>query len=104
MLAPLAACTGYDGQGDFDQHGDGRLTRARGAQAPFVFGGVQILSPAAFDATPEGAFSLNHIYDSAAATGRLYGAVLDGRWMHVGTPEGVRAAQAVLAAGVRPLD
>ncbi len=99
MLAPLAACTGYDGQGDFERHGDGRLTRARSAQAAFVFCGVQILSPAAFDATPEGAFSLNHIYDSAAATGRLYGAVLDGRWMHVGTPEGVRAAETILAAG-----
>ena len=99
MLAPLAACTGYDGQGDFDQHADGRLTRRQGEQAPFVFGGVQVLSPAAFEATPNGAFSLNHIYDSAAATGRLYGEVLDGRWMHVGTPEGVRAAETILAAG-----
>ena len=100
MLAPLSACTGYDGQGDFDQHADGRLTRRQGEQAPFVFGGVQILSPAAFEATPNGAFSLNHIYDSAAATGRLYGEVLDGRWMHVGTPEGVHAAQEVLASGL----
>lgn len=100
MLAPLSACTGYNGQGDFDQHADGRLTRRQGEQAPFVFGGVQVLSPAAFDATPNGAFSLNHIYDSAAATGRLYGEVLDGRWMHVGTPEGVHAAQEVLASGL----
>ena len=37
---------------------------------------------------------------SAAATGRLYGEVLDGRWMHVGTPEGVHAAQEVLASGL----
>ena len=100
MLAPLAACTGYDGQGDFNQHANGRLTRRQGGRARFVYGGVQILSPAAFEATPEGAFSLNQIYDSAAATGRLYGEVLDGRWMHVGTPEGVHAAQEVLASGL----
>ena len=99
MLAPLAACTGYDGQGDFNQHANGRLTRRQGGRARFVYGGVQILSPAAFEATPEGAFSLNQIYDSAAATGRLYGEVLDGRWMHVGTPEGVREAEEALTSG-----
>lgn len=99
MLAPRAACSGYDGTGDFDLHADATLTRPHGGAADFVFGGVQVLSPAAFDATPEGAFSLNHIYDTATATGRLYGEVLDGQWMHVGTPEGVRAAENILASG-----
>lgn len=99
MLAPRAACSGYDGTGDFDLHADATLTRPHGGAADFVFGGVQVLSPTAFDATPEGAFSLNQIYDTATATGRLYGEVLDGQWMHVGTPEGVRAAENILASG-----
>ena len=98
MLAPCAACTGYDGTGDFDRHGDARLTRRQGDQAAYVFGGVQILSPTAFAGTPEGAFSLNEIYDRAAARHRLYGEVLDGVWIHVGTPEGARAAENILAS------
>ena len=32
MLAPFSACTGYDGQGDFDQHADGRLARRQGGK------------------------------------------------------------------------
>ncbi len=34
------------------------------------------------------AFSLNAIFDRAIAGGALFGAVLDGTWMHVGTPAG----------------
>ena len=34
MLAPLAACTGYDGHGDFSQHADDRLTRRRVGEHP----------------------------------------------------------------------
>ena len=40
------------------------------------------------------------IFMTAPPRRRLYGEVLDGRWMHVGTPEGVHAAQEVLASGL----
>ncbi|CAI8315747.1 MAG: D-glycero-alpha-D-manno-heptose 1-phosphate guanylyltransferase [Rhodobiaceae bacterium UBA7378] len=98
MLAPRTACSGYDGAGDFDIQPDATLTRRAGATAPYVFCGVQVLCPGCFDRTPTGAFSLNLIYDQAAAAGRLYGLVLDGTWMHVGTPEGRAAAENILAS------
>jgi len=72
------------------------LRRKTEAQAAYIFAGVQILSPALFAAMPEGAFSLNQIYDAAQQNGRLYGHVLDGLWMHVGTPEGRAEAEAAL--------
>ena len=97
LLADTAAASGYDGSGDYHLGSDGRLTRKTGASAPYVFAGVQILSPAVFAAMPDGAFSLNRVYDAAQAAGRLSGTVLDGQWMHVGTPEGRAAAEAILA-------
>ena len=96
LLAPRARATGYDGTGDYTMAHDGQLRRKTEAQAAYIFAGVQILSPALFAAMPEGAFSLNQIYDAAQQNGRLYGHVLDGLWMHVGTPEGRAEAEAAL--------
>jgi MurNAc alpha-1-phosphate uridylyltransferase len=62
-----------------------------------IFAGVQILTPALFDAMPDGAFSLNDIYDKAQAQNRLFGHLLDGFWMHVGTPQVRMAAEDYLA-------
>ena len=36
----------------------------------------------------------------AAARGRLYGTRLDGRWLHVGTPEAIGDAEAAIAGSV----
>ena len=77
---------------------DKRLTRRQDETGAHIFAGVQILTPALFDATPDGAFSLNAIYDAAQSQNRLFGHVLDGHWMHVGTPAGRAAAEAYLAA------
>ena len=38
-------------------------------------------------------FSLNLLWDRALAKGELYGVRLDGRWMHVGTPEALAEAE-----------
>ena len=47
-------------------------------------------APAAlFADTPEGAFSLNLLFDRAIRSGRLFGMRLDGQWLHVGTPEAI---------------
>lgn len=97
LLAACATSTGYDGRGDYHLAGDGRLRRAGSEGADYLFAGVQILSPCLFDDAPEGPFSLNEIYDKAEVTEGLYGHVLDGRWMHVGTPAGRAAAQTVMA-------
>ena len=70
-----------------------RIRRRReGETAPFLFTGVQLLDPGLFAETTMDAFSLNVIYDKALASGRLYGLVHDGEWLHVGTPDAVEEA------------
>jgi N-acetyl-alpha-D-muramate 1-phosphate uridylyltransferase len=99
MLASTATSIGYSGRGDFNMSADGRLTRrAEQNVAPFVYAGAAILTPAFFAGAPQGAFSLSPLFDRAAEAGRLYGLRLDGIWMHVGTPEAVKAAEAAILA------
>ena len=102
LLAARATGTGYDGKGDFDLLDDGRLRRRDSAEAPYIFAGVQILTPAIFADMSDTAFSLNRAYDAALARNRLYGAVLDGIWMHVGTPEGRQIAEHILTGDSPP--
>ena len=99
LLAPAAGSLGYAGRGDFFLAGDGRL-RARGKdeQAPFVYAGAAILSPALFKGAPAGEFSLTGLFMRAAGQGRLHGLPLDGLWMHVGTPDAIAAAEAAIKA------
>jgi MurNAc alpha-1-phosphate uridylyltransferase len=95
LLAPLATSIGYAGRGDFDMAPDGRLTRRRERQVvPFAFAGASLCTAKLFDDSPDGPFSLNLLWDRALAKGRLYGVRLDGRWMHVGTPEALAEAEA----------
>ncbi len=92
LIMPTERAHGYHGQGDFDIEIDGRLARpGKGNAAPYVFSGVQIISPRLFADTPEGAFSTNLVWDRALRTGRLQGVVHDGEWFHVGTPEALQA-------------
>jgi MurNAc alpha-1-phosphate uridylyltransferase len=94
LLASAATSLGYDGQGDFAMANNGRLVRRGERQmAPFVFTGVSIAHPRMFESAPQGAFSLNRVWDAAIEQGRLYGIRLDGLWMHVGTPEALIEAE-----------
>ena len=98
LLAPAATSLGYDGRGDFLMSGDGRLTRQSGTHhASFVFAGVSIIHPCMFKGEAERAFSLNRVWDRSIAAGRLYGVLLDGLWMHVGTPNALEDANAAIA-------
>ena len=101
LLAPVSASIGYDGRGDFTMMPDGRLKRrAEREVAPFVYAGAAILRPALFKDAPSGAFSLNKLFDRAAAAGRLHGVRLEGTWMHVGTPDAIAKAEAAIKASV----
>ncbi len=94
LLASTALSIGYDGPGDFLMDADGRLTRRpERVMAPFVYAGAAILKPGLFDAAPDGAFSLNRIFDQAREADRLFGIRLEGIWMHVGTPDAIAAAE-----------
>lgn len=97
LVAERAAALGFDGQGDFTMDGEGRLIRRAGETAPFVFAGVSIATAGFFADTPE-AFSLNLLFDRAIARRRLFGFMLAGRWLHVGTPDAIAPADALLAA------
>ncbi|HEY2185246.1 MAG TPA: nucleotidyltransferase family protein [Xanthobacteraceae bacterium] len=101
LLAPTAASIGYTGAGDFAMAPDGRLTRrAEREIAPFVYAGAAILTPAFVTGVPEGPSSMSPLFDRAALAGRLFGVRLEGLWMHVGTPEAVKAAEAAILASV----
>jgi MurNAc alpha-1-phosphate uridylyltransferase len=95
LLAPAATSIGYAARGDFSMTGDGRLAR-RGPDevVPFAFAGVSLCDESLFKDAPDGRFSLNLLWDRSLAEGRLYGIRLDGRWMHVGTPDALAEAEA----------
>jgi MurNAc alpha-1-phosphate uridylyltransferase len=98
LLADLAKTIGYDGH-DFVLEHDHRLARAKGrSEPPFGYMGVQIVHPRMFADAPQGAFSTNIVWNRAITAERLFGTVLDGTWLHVGTPETRDEAESVLAA------
>lgn len=93
LLASTVDVKGYNGPGDFTITADSRLQRRQPAtMAPFLFTGAQIIHPRAFTGAPAGAFSLNWIYDHAAAEGRLFGLRYDNPWIDAGTPERLHLA------------
>lgn len=99
LLSPLERTVGYDGRGDFLLGQDGRLTRrgkAEGTALAYI--GGYLVSPRLFEGAPEGAFSMNLLWDRAIAQGRLFGIEHLGRWLHVGTPEAIPLAEEALKA------
>ena len=103
LLADRETSLGYAGRGDFSLADDGRLARAGKAQTvPFVFAGASIAHPRLFDGAPEGAFSLNHVWDQALAAGRLHGIAMQGTWMHVGDPNALADAERLIARETAP--
>ena len=98
LLVPAKETSGYSGKGDFDRDNEGRITLRSGETAPFVFTGLQLISPSLIDEGPDGPFSTRVLWDAAAARGRLFGAVHNGFWMHVGDAEGLAAAEDRLAS------
>jgi len=95
LLHSTVEAYGYTGLGDFCAPlGDGVLTRRlEGEVSPWLFTGIQMLHPRLFKTAPDGAFSLNLLYDPAIESGRLLGVVHDGEWFHVGTPQGLEEAE-----------
>jgi N-acetyl-alpha-D-muramate 1-phosphate uridylyltransferase len=100
MLALTSHSRGYEGRGDFALASDGRLERRRIEQEtlPFAFTGVSVAHPRLFAHSPEGAFSLNRVWDRAIAAGRAHGMRMEGLWMHVGTPAALAEAERALSA------
>ncbi len=65
--------------------------------APYMFMGVQILHPRAFDKIQETSFPLwKQIYDVAERNHRMGYIIFDGFWFNVGTPKAVKTATSFL--------
>ena len=94
LVAPTATSIGYTGRGDFAMGPDGVLTR-RGERevVPFVYAGAAILTPAFFAGAHTGPSSMTPLFDRTVEAGRLCGLRLEGVWMHVGTPDAIKAAE-----------
>ncbi len=102
LLVRTSQVDGETGRGDMLLDPLGRARRPKEREiAPYLFGGVQILSPALFEGAPAGRFSLNRIYDRAMEAGRLFGLVHDGAWFHLSTPADVERTEEILRAGMQ---
>lgn len=99
LMSPMNKATGYDGRGDFLVKPWGQLAwRPWAKLAPFVFMGVQLVHPRFLADAPDGPFSIKILWNRAMAAGRLFGIRHDGLWMHVGSPDGVDAANRILGS------
>ena len=97
LLVPHARAENHHGMGDFHMDRHGRLRRReRSHVAPFVYTGVQIVSKRLLDRAPDGPFSTNVLWDRAIEEGRCFGAVHQGLWFDVGTPQAIKATELIL--------
>lgn len=103
LMAPMANTSGYYGNGDFSMTGTGELCRRGERQSvPFVFAGIQLLHPRVFADAPDGAFSMNLLYNRDilpdGTLARFRGIAHDGMWLHVGDGQGKEEAEERLRA------
>jgi MurNAc alpha-1-phosphate uridylyltransferase len=93
MLVPVSGTTGHGTKTDFLRDAEGRLSRAGGRPEGYVYAGAAIVDPSVFDGVKPTPHSLNHYFDRAIAKGRLFGWVMDGHWITVGTPQAIGEAE-----------
>lgn len=100
LVAPKPRTLGYPGTGDFDMDRDGRLSWKTGEKAFWVYAGVEIFTPAKAKGFPIEKFSRKEIWQKSIEQGRIFGLPIPGYWMHVGDPETLKAAEAILSGEV----
>lgn len=97
LLVPQARALNHKGIGDFHMDRSGRLRRREKSHvAPFVFTGIQIVSKRLLRDSPQGPFSTNILWDRAIEEGRCFGAVHQGLWFDVGTPQSIQMTETAL--------
>ena len=99
LLHPIEQAIGREAKdrGDYFLQPDGHA-RHRGGEssAPYTFASVSICDSRLFRDSPDGPFSLVKLWTRAETEGRLFGLVHDGAWFHVGTPQALSEAEALL--------
>ncbi|WP_275786814.1 nucleotidyltransferase family protein [Pararhizobium gei] len=98
-----ADTTGHNGKLDFALGADGRLTRYQeGMVNPVVYAGAIAMHSRLLASAPDDAFNLNIYFDRAIVEKRLFGILLEGHWLTVGTPDAIGEAEAAITRfGVR---
>jgi MurNAc alpha-1-phosphate uridylyltransferase len=96
LLLPITGVQGREPPGDFRLDASGRLSRGAGGE-DHVYIGASIIDPSRLAAVSETVFSLNLVWDRMIAAGTAYGVIHHGGWCDVGHPEGVAAAERLLA-------
>jgi len=85
---------GGTGDGDFALDALGVPRRPEEKEiVPYIYTGVQLVHPRLFEGSPDGAFSLNLLWDRALAEGKLRAVVHDGLWFHLSTPRDLAEAE-----------
>ncbi|RAK57105.1 nucleotidyltransferase family protein [Phenylobacterium deserti] len=90
---------GFEGPQGFLMDDAGRLTHSTSLEVvtPFANVGFGIMKPQVLDDQPKsGAFPIQPTWRRLQSEGRLFGAVMDAFWMHVGDPAARGAAEARL--------
>ena len=99
LCVDMDRTTGHNGKKDFNFSEDGRLTRYQeGEPHPVVYAGAIAMDSRLLDDAPSDAFNLNIYFDRAIAKNRLYGVMLDGQWITVGTPDAIEDAERTIAS------
>jgi len=95
LCLPPAQAIGHAGKGDFMLDADGRVARGPG----LVYSGAQIIRTDILGDMPDGAFSLNAVWNTMIPRGRLFGTLYPGAWCDVGHPGGIALAEEMLERG-----
>lgn len=106
LMHPLDKAVGFYGKGDFILREDGALRRPQeGEAAGYVFTGIEIIHPRVFAQCPEGAFSLNLLWNQRKRGDgwydRMAAIVHDGDWLHVGDMQGLRDVETYFSQKAR---
>jgi MurNAc alpha-1-phosphate uridylyltransferase len=100
LLVSRGRGIGFEGPQGFLMDAAGRITHSTSPEVttPLANVGFGIMKPQILDDRPkEGAFSIVPSWHRLQQEGRLFGAVMDAFWMHVGDPAAREAAEARLA-------
>lgn len=103
LLQPIERSVGFYANGDFICDAAGRIRRPyEGERSPYVFTGIEIIHPRAFEACPQGAFSLNRLWSrEMTADGwfsRVAAIIHSGDWLHIGDPQGLADVERYFAS------
>ncbi len=88
---------GYSGKGDFYLREDNSIEWRQGRDyAPYMFGGISLMSPKLFEPFKPTPFSSIEVFKEAQLKGKLFGHVHEGRWYHAGCPKAVGDIETLL--------